>query len=138
MTKNFNIRTYACVIKEKAVLGLFERYRGKNLLKFPGGGLEYGEGLIDCLHQELEEELSAKIKILEHLYTQDSLIESHFEDGNQLLSIYYIAQFTHEDNFIIKEQCIEKAEWISIEKHENPFSLPSDRIAFNKLKEKFL
>lgn len=68
---NFNIRTYACVIKDNSVLGLFEEYSGERflkstgggikyrdiLLKFPGGGLEYGESLLDCLHREFKEEL---------------------------------------------------------------------------------
>ena len=41
MIDNINIRVYACVVKDKKVLTLFEEYAGEPLMKFPGGGLEY-------------------------------------------------------------------------------------------------
>lgn len=138
MINKFNIRTYACVIKKDSVLGLFERFRGNVLLKFPGGGLEYGEGLIECLTREFDEELNVKIEVTEHLYTQENLIPSHFRNDEQLLTIYYIANILNEENFKIRDSGIEKAEWISINTANNPFSLPSDQIVFNKLKEKYL
>ena len=138
MINKFNIRTYACVVKENAVLGLFENFLGDILLKFPGGGLEYGESLIDCLHREFDEELNVKIEVIEHLYTQEELIASHFREDEQLLSIYYIANILNEENFKIRDQGIEKAEWISIDHPNNPFSLPADQIVFNRLKKKFL
>ncbi|ASE60856.1 NUDIX hydrolase [Chryseobacterium indologenes] len=138
MKNNFNIRTYACVIKNNSVLALFEKFMGNTVLKFPGGGLEFGEGLLDCLHREFDEELNVKIKILEHLYTQDHIITSHFKDGRQLLSIYYVAKIMNEENLRIKDEGIEKAEWLPINIIKNPFSLIADQIAFDKLKEKYL
>lgn len=35
-------------------------------MKFPGGGLEYGEGVLECLHREFDEELNVKIDVIEH------------------------------------------------------------------------
>ncbi len=135
MKNNFNIRTYACVIRNNSVLALFEKFMGNTVLKFPGGGLEFGESLLDCLHREFDEELNVKIKILEHLYTQDHIITSHFKDGRQLLSIYYVAKIMNEENLRIKDEGIEKAEWLPINIIKNPFSLIADQIAFDKLKK---
>ena len=67
MIDKFNIRVYAAAVKDKKVLVLHEEYAGEQLMKLPGGGLEFGEGLHDCLHREFEEELNVKINVLGHL-----------------------------------------------------------------------
>ncbi|KFF01071.1 NUDIX hydrolase [Chryseobacterium formosense] len=138
MIDNINVRVYACVVKDKKVLTLFEEYAGEPLMKFPGGGLEYGEGLTDCLKREFEEELNVHIEIVEHLYTQEDFLVSRFKENEQLLTIYYIVNILNEEDFIILDPCIEKIDWIEINTEENPFFLPVDKIVFEKLKEKFL
>ncbi|MCX8524967.1 NUDIX hydrolase [Chryseobacterium formosus] len=138
MIDNINVRVYACVVKDKKVLTLFEEYAGQPLMKFPGGGLEYGEGLTDCLKREFEEELNVHIEIVEHLYTQEDFLVSRFKSNEQLLTIYYMVNITNEEDFIILDPCIEKIDWIPIDVSENPFTLPVDKIVFDKLKEKFL
>lgn len=135
MINNINVRVYACIITDNFVLGLFEKFEGKVLLKFPGGGLEYGEGIVDCLHRELEEELHIKIEVIKHFYTQENLIISHLRENEQLLNVYYLVRMINEENFLITEESIQRAEWISLESMANPFSLLGDQIAFEKLKE---
>lgn len=136
MINSFNIRVYACVVKDKKVLTLFEEYAGEPLMKFPGGGLEFGEGLKECLKREFAEELNVDVEIGEHFYTQEDFLVSRFRDNEQLLTIYYLVNIVNEEDFIILDPCIEKAEWLSIDQPENPFSLPIDRIVFDKLKQK--
>jgi len=138
MIDKINIRVYACAVKDKKVLTLFEEYAGEQLMKFPGGGLEFGEGLIECLHREFDEELNVKIEVVEHFYTQEDFLVSRFRENEQLLTIYYIVNITTEEDFLILDPCIEKAEWIDIDTPGNPFPLPIDKIVFDKLKEKFL
>lgn len=138
MIDKINVRVYACAIKDKKVLTLFEEYVGESLMKFPGGGLEYGEGLIECLHREFDEELNVKVEIVEHFYTQEDFLVSRFRKNEQLLTIYYIVNITNEEDFLIMDPCIEKTEWVSIDRPDNPFSLPIDKIVFDKLKEKYL
>ena len=41
--KHFNIRVYGILIQDSNVLVSDEYIKGKNITKFPGGGLEYGE-----------------------------------------------------------------------------------------------
>ncbi len=138
MIDKLNIRVYATVVKDKKVLTLFEEYAGDHLMKFPGGGLEFGEGILDCLHREFEEELNVKVKIVEHLYTQEDFLVSRFRENEQLVSIYYIVEIIDENDFLIMDPCIERTEWIPIDQPDNPFPLPIDKIVFEKLKEKFL
>ena len=138
MIDKLNIRVYATAIKDEKVLVLHEEYAGEQLMKLPGGGLEFGEGLLDCLHREFEEELNVKINILGHLYTQEDFVVSRFRDNEQLLTVYYLVEIIDENDFLIMGPCIEKTEWIPINTDENPFILPVDKIAFEKLKERLL
>jgi 8-oxo-dGTP pyrophosphatase MutT (NUDIX family) len=88
--EKFNIRVYGILINEKKqVLVADEFIRGNYYTKFPGGGLEFGEGTRDCLKREFIEELNLKVEVLEHLYTTDFYQESAFRPGDQIVSIYY-------------------------------------------------
>lgn len=138
MIDKINVRVYACAVKDRKVLALYEEYAGEPLMKFPGGGLEFGEGLTDCLHREFDEELNVSIEIIEHLYTQDNFVVSRFRENEQLLTVYYLVRIVNEEDFIILDPCIEKTEWIDLDTPENPFKLPVDKVVFEKLKEKFL
>lgn len=136
-THKINVRVYAICIKNNEILVLFEKYAGEDLVKLPGGGLEYGEGTMECLHRELKEELNLRVKNVEHFYTQEAFLKSKFNENEQLLTIYYLAEIEYETELKILEPSIEKVEWKSLKLSENPFVLPVDRLVFEKLKEKF-
>ena len=138
MIDKFNIRVYACVVKDKKVLVLHEEYAGDFLVKFPGGGLEYGESVIECLHREFMEELNVKIKNISHFYTQEDFIISRFRPNEQLLTLYYFAEIYDESEFLIMDPCIGKAEWLPLQTEGEPLKLPVDKVVFKKLQEKFL
>jgi ADP-ribose pyrophosphatase YjhB (NUDIX family) len=86
----FNIRVYGILINEKKqVLVSDEFIRGNYYTKFCGGGLEKGEGTIDCLKREFMEEMNLKIEVTRHLYTTDFYQQSAFNPAHQIISIYY-------------------------------------------------
>lgn len=86
----FNIRVYGILINEnKQVLVSDEYIRGNFYTKFCGGGLELGEGTIDCLKREFMEEMNLRVEITEHLYTTDFYQQSAFNPAHQIISIYY-------------------------------------------------
>ena len=138
MIDKINVRVYCCIVKDQKVLVLHEEYVGQHLMKFPGGGLELGEGLIDCLKRELDEELNIKITNLQHLYTQEDFLVSRFRDNEQLLSIYYTANILDETELLIRDMLIEKIEWLDLKTSDNPMPLPIDKIAFTRLQERYL
>ena len=89
-TSEFNIRVYGLVINEKNELLLTDEYRlNMRMTKFPGGGLEKGEGTIDCLRREFLEELNQPIENIRHFYTTDFYQKGWFYENMQLISIYY-------------------------------------------------
>lgn len=137
MIDKINIRVYALCIKDGKILALHEEYAGDFLTKLPGGGLEFGESVIECLKRELQEELNLEIEVIEHFYTQDDFLVSRFRDNEQLLTIYYLAEIKNEEDLLILDPCIEKAEWISLD-DDNPFLLPIDKRVFEMAKQKFL
>lgn len=86
----FNIRVYGVLLdSEKGILVSDELIKGKFYTKFPGGGLEFGEGTRDCLKREFMEEMNLKIEVTEHLYTTDFYQVSAFKPDDQIISIYY-------------------------------------------------
>ena len=93
MISMFNIRVYGILINEKRqVLVSDEFIRGAYITKFPGGGLEFGEGTRECLAREFMEEMYLKVKVAEHIYTTDFYQQSAFNDAHQIISIYYFAE----------------------------------------------
>ncbi|MDQ8006748.1 MAG: NUDIX domain-containing protein [Pedobacter sp.] len=88
----FNIRVYGLLINEQQEVLLSDEFEGdRYFTKFPGGGLEFGEGLIDGLKREFVEECDAKIEVLSHFYTTDFYEKSSFNDS-QVISIYYFVK----------------------------------------------
>lgn len=88
--KRFNIRVYGIWINDKQeILVSDERIGDFKFTKFPGGGLEFGEGIKDCLIREWKEELNIDIEVGNHIYTTDYFQLSAFDQTSQIISIYY-------------------------------------------------
>lgn len=90
MTMAFTIRVYGLLIHKGHVLVSDEMIKGQRITKFPGGGLEYGEGLKDCLIREIREEIGVEAQDLQHSYTTDFFQQSAFHSTPmQVVSVYY-------------------------------------------------
>ncbi len=149
----FNIRVYGILVNEqRQVLVSDELIRGNRYTKFPGGGLEYGEGTRDCLKREFMEEMNLKVEVDSHLYTTDYFQESAFHPGQQIISIYYfvhpleeisvrlsnVAFDFDEQQMIIynKENEIETFRFIDWNNlSEESVTLPIDKLVVKLIKE---
>lgn len=88
----FNVRVYGLLLNENRQLLISdEQEHGMGFAKFPGGGLEYGEGLVDGLKREFMEECNFEVEILSHFYTTDFFLKSAFDD-TQIISVYYLVK----------------------------------------------
>jgi ADP-ribose pyrophosphatase YjhB (NUDIX family) len=150
----FNIRVYGILINEqKQVLVTDELIRGKQYTKFPGGGLEYGEGTRDCLRREFLEEMYLKVEVGEHLYTTDFFQESAFHPDHQIISIYYYVKPLEDISIRLSTSAfdfdklqmdaykqrneIESFRFINWDDFsEDSVSLPIDKIVAKMIKEK--
>jgi len=97
--KRFNIRVYMLVLDETKthILLSDEIISGEFITKFPGGGLEYGEGILDCLHREANEELGQEVEVIGQYYTTESFQTSMFRLDEQIICVYYQC-FLAKDN----------------------------------------
>ena len=148
----FNVRVYGILINDnKQVLVSDEFIRGKYYTKFPGGGLEFGEGTRDCLKREFKEEMNLEVSIEAHIYTTDVFQMSAFNPSDQLISIYYFARalqpitvplrksaFDFDEQQLeiyTKTQQIETFRFINWENFSaNAVTLPIDKIVASILK----
>jgi 8-oxo-dGTP diphosphatase len=141
----FNIRVYGLLIDQGKILVTDEFRLGIFMTKFPGGGLKYGEGLIDCLKREFREEMNAEIHNIQHYYTTDFFQATTllpFE--SQLINVYYRIEVDQPYPFITTEQKFDFREgrdgaqcfrWVSIpELKEDEFTFPIDKRIVVKLK----
>lgn len=149
----FNLRVYGILINEQQqLLVTDELIRGNRFTKFPGGGLEFGEGTRDCLAREFMEEMNLKVAVLEHLYTTDFYQESAFRPGDQIISIYYrvaplepiktrisTTPFDFDENQMKVYEAQHETEsfrfidWIQVT--ENSVTLPIDKVVVRLLKQ---
>jgi 8-oxo-dGTP diphosphatase len=98
----FNVRVYGLLINEhNELLITDEQEYGMRFTKFPGGGLELGEGLTEGLKREFMEECAVEIVILSHFYTTDFYVKSAFND-TQVISVYYLVRNISDLTFPIK------------------------------------
>ncbi|MEP6950851.1 MAG: NUDIX domain-containing protein [Ginsengibacter sp.] len=151
----FNIRVYGILInEEKQVLVSDELIRGEYYTKFPGGGLEPGEGTRDCLKREFKEEMDLDVQIEDHIYTTDYFQMSAFNPEHQIISIYYFVKaldpitvplrnkefdFDEGQMKIYREKTeIETFRFIDWNKFSaESVTLPIDKIVASILKEKY-
>ncbi len=88
----FNVRVYGLLLDKQGdhLLLSKEPMQEKQVTKFPGGGLQYGEGPEDCVVREFFEEIRIRVEVSEHFYTTGFFQPSFFEEAIQVISIYYL------------------------------------------------
>ena len=143
----FVIRVYALIVNRNNEILLTDEFQLNTMMtKFPGGGLEFGEGTIECIKREIAEECCGQqIENIRHFYTTDFYQKALFYENKQLISIYYLADLSHLIKFRISEKPfdfdIEKGEnqsfrWVKIiTLDHNELTFPIDRFVAGKLKE---
>jgi ADP-ribose pyrophosphatase YjhB (NUDIX family) len=133
----FNIRVYGICIAGGCVLVNEELIKGRHVIKFPGGGLELGEGPVDGLKREWMEELGVDIEVPGHYYTTDFFQQSAFND-TQVISIYYRVQLpagATPMNLLPDERTY----WMPLaDLREDTFTLPIDAVVGKMLQQDFL
>jgi ADP-ribose pyrophosphatase YjhB (NUDIX family) len=138
--KRFNVRVYGIHINNRnELLVADETYRERSFTKFPGGGLEWGEGTIDCLKREFEEEFQLSIQVKDLLYTTDFFQVSTFQENDQVIAIYYLIAINLDDveSVIAQNKSEEKLRWIPINKlSTNDLTFPIDKHVVELLKKK--
>ena len=133
----FNVRVYGLLINDRnEILISDEQEYGMQFIKFPGGGLEFGEGLIEGLKREFVEECNVEIEVISHFYTTDFFVKSAFNDS-QIISVYYLVKNITPLNLIFKMtpydfdgegDVLQSFRWINlVDLHSEDVTFPIDQ-----------
>jgi 8-oxo-dGTP diphosphatase len=134
----FNIRVYGLLVnQQQELLITHEKINGFAFTKFPGGGLEFGEGTHACIIREFKEEANIDVTVEKHLYTTDFFQQSAFNKSDQLISIYYLLRSDQTDSISTESQTIThenkteqlRFEWVRLnELNDSLVTFPIDKL----------
>lgn len=146
--QQYNLRVYALICTHsKHILTTKENYKNLQFKKFPGGGLQPKEGLLDCLQRELYEELQFVLPNTEPylFFANPWYQESAFNKEEQLFSFYYLIEIENQFNCNPLVENREKGEyriefeWTHLSKTLDEFDLffPVDLAVLKKIKQHY-
>lgn len=138
----FNVRVYGILknsLNEILVSDELVKKGTLRVTKFPGGGLDFGEGLREGLQREFMEEAGVYVEVQSHIYTTDFFVPSAFDNDSQIIAVYFwvnceewqkIKVSTTKFNFEAKEgQDAECFRWVPLDTlaYESHLTLPTDK-----------
>lgn len=138
----FNIRVYGILFSGDFLYVTDEERFGQQFTKFPGGGLESKEGILDCLKREFKEELAIEICNPQLFHINENYIQSAFNKEDQIISVYYLIESeelnkipltTTRFDFKGSKQIFRMVALSHLE--EADFKFPSDKEVVKKLKD---
>lgn len=149
MSKNgkFLLRVYGLVINEKQEVLISDEFElNMKMTKFPGGGVEFGEGIVDALIREFREECNdQEIENIRHFYTTDFHQPAQFFEDTQLISVYYLVDLIKPLKFKISDKAFDfeiggrqtqSFRWVKINTlKEAEITFPIDKFVVGKLKQ---
>jgi 8-oxo-dGTP diphosphatase len=149
-TGQFIIRVYGIVLNQQQEVLISDEFQLEmKMTKFPGGGLHFGEGPIDCLKREFREECNGQeITNIRHFYTTGFYQKALFYENHQLISIYYQVDLVNPLMFSISEKPFDFKDmkngsqsfrWIKLKNLKTEeLSFPIDKFVAKELISKFL
>tara|TARA_B110000285_G_scaffold235522_1_gene317781 strand:- start:628 stop:1773 length:1146 start_codon:yes stop_codon:yes gene_type:complete len=143
----FNVRVYGMILDETGERLLICNERlpdGSYAQKFPGGGVELGEGVMDAWWRECQEELGCQpaMQSVELFHTVETFIRSIFRPDDQLIALYYVCRLQSNEDVAWTEESaaspggesnvqVSWKDWRSLDFRS--FRFPTDQSAIQKL-----
>ncbi len=143
----FNIRVYALLHNALREFLIAEEFHFNTFMrKFPGGGLDFGEGTKECLFRELREELNLEVNEATLFHVTDFFVASAFHTDNQVVAIYYLVEAPQhfiEQHRVHKElpteNGMEHFRWVKIEDlAQEDFTFPVDQQVARVIEQRLL
>lgn len=147
MIREITVRVYGLLLNPAGELLLSSEFEyGKAFTKFPGGGLEPGEGLHDALKREFMEETAVAVAVGELIYTNPHFVVSMFDPSKQVFVFHYHCR-TEENlehlEIVPAGQSAPQVEgaqvfhWVKPEEAMNLLTFETDRLAMEQFLQRF-
>jgi len=148
LPNKFTIRVYGLILNDRSEVLITDEYHlDTKMTKFPGGGMYFGEGPVDCLKREILEECNQEIENIDHFYTTEFYQKALFYPEHQLVSIYYTAKLKGDITFKVSDRPFDfekmkngnqSFRWKSINQlNPDEFTFPIDKHVATLLNQKF-
>jgi 8-oxo-dGTP diphosphatase len=133
--QRFNVRVYGLLFNGHGEVLLSDECRnGYSFTKFPGGGVEFGEGLADALKREFIEELGITVHVGDFFYVNDFFQASAFNPNDQIIACYYRVHSDQSEQIVVNQHALPLKEdgechrWIALsDLTEDTLHFPIDR-----------
>lgn len=133
--RRFNVRVYGLLFNAQGEVLLSDECRnGHSFTKFPGGGVEPGEGIGEALEREFIEELGISVTVGDLFYVNDFFQASAFNPNDQIIAFYYRVSSDETSEIVCNQHEVpvtqegEQHRWIDLQNlHENVLNFPIDR-----------
>lgn len=120
--QRFNVRVYGLLFNARGEVLLSDECRnGHSFTKFPGGGVEFGEGLAEALQREFMEELGIAVQVGDFFYVNDFFQPSAFHPKDQIIACYYRVQSDQLAQIVVNQHTLPLLEegechrWIALD-----------------------
>lgn len=128
MNADKQVRVGVGVIVKKEGRVLMQKRKGahgEGSWSFPGGHLEFNEGIEECAKREVEEETGIKIKNLRlGPYTNDVFEK----EGRHYITLFVLAEYDSGEISIKETDKTEEIEWFDIEEIPRELFLPIENL----------
>ncbi|RPG81754.1 MAG: NUDIX domain-containing protein [Crocinitomicaceae bacterium TMED114] len=153
--QRFNVRVYFFLLDRPMVGGTLsaktrillsdECLAGRDCTKLPGGGLEFGEGPMDCARREAREELGQDIDLGPLVHVTGDFVRSAWRGEEQVLCHYYLATLPDPVDFRVADEPFdcdgqqrESFRWVPAQAlNPEDFTFAVDRDALGSLRQRF-
>lgn len=143
----FNVRVYGLYVDQGRILVTDEIRMGIQMTKFPGGGVQFGEGLAQALKREWQEELQVDIEVGEIFYVNPFLQISAFNAAEEVIGLYFWVELLGPLDVPFRERPLDFPSdendqqvfrWIPIKQLQSAdFTFPIDQSIVPKLQSYF-
>ncbi len=118
------IRVGALIIREGKILLAEHLKGGRQYWLLPGGGVEYGESVEEALQRELREEAGLEIRVMDLLWTLDSIPPDHHR---HVLNLIFEAEALSGTLFPAKEEVLQGVCWVPLAEFPNLVLFPDTK-----------
>jgi len=106
-----------------------------NKWQFPGGGVEFGEKLDECLKRELKEEVG--VEVIVDIFLPQVFEIFRLKDNFHALFFVYLCHLKQKDQKIILDEEASKYDWFTLEEIDQLDSLEGTKEIADYIKQHF-